>query len=282
MIFRHMRPFSSALYEATCGRSSKTAQFDFKPEAKRSIQMWRATLALVELNEAQFTRSLDSFRPQVVTFIVEIDASLAGVGALWYRRDKDQNEISLGAAAVDISWLNFGTDSSYQNVAEYIGGIVGLIGLIKLGISNIAVEFRGDSLTALSWARKEKSKGKLVSNAAIVFSLLCIRFGLNVQDTTHISGEDNWRCDVLSRLKQEELTIVKALSQIDRSDTKIVDVDNTEYTSILLHSCDPKVQFDNDNDFIHFWTEIQRALNGMAIDLMPFEPIDEYPNHDLT
>ena len=83
-------------------------------------------------------------------------------------------------------------------------------------------------------------------------------------------------------MKQEELTIVKALSQIDRSDTKIVDVDNTEYTSILLHSCDPKVQFDNDNDFIHFWTERQRALNGMAIDLMPFEPIDKYPNYDLT
>lgn len=83
--------------------------------------MWRATLALVELNEAQFIRSLDSFHPQVVTFIIEIDASLSGIGALWYRRDKDRNEISLWAAAVDISWLNFGTDSSFQNVAEYIG-----------------------------------------------------------------------------------------------------------------------------------------------------------------
>ena len=36
MIFRHLRSFSSALYEATCGRTSKTAQIDFKPEAKRS------------------------------------------------------------------------------------------------------------------------------------------------------------------------------------------------------------------------------------------------------
>jgi hypothetical protein len=82
-------------------------------------------------------------------------------------------------------------------------------------------------------------------------------------------------------LKQEKLTIVEALCQIDRSDTRIVDVDDTEYTSILLHSCDPEVHFDNDNDFVHFWTEIQRALDGMAIDQMSFEPIDEYHNHDL-
>ena len=236
---------------------------------------------LVELNEAQFTRSLDSFQKQVVKFVVEIDASLSGIGALWYQRDKNHNEISLGAAAIDISWLDFGTDSSFQNVAEYIGGLVGLIGLIKLGISNVAVEFRGDSLTALSWAKKEKSKGKLVSNAAIVFSLLCIRFGLNVQDTTHISGEENWRCDVLSRLTQEKLTIIEALRKIERRDTKIVDMNDTEYTSILLRNCDPKVQFDNDDDFVNFWTEIQHALNGMATYLNPFTTIERNHNHDL-
>ena len=280
MIFRHMRPFSSALHQATCGRSSKTAQFGFQPEAKRSIQMWRATLALVELNEAQFTRSLASFRPQVVTFIIEIDASLSGIGVLWYQRDIDRNEISLGATAVDISWLNFGTDSSFQNVAEYIGGLVGLIGLIKLGINNVAVEFRGDSLTALSWAKKEKSKGKLVSNAAIVFSLLCIRFGLNVQDTTHISGEENWRCDILSRLMQEKMTVTEALHKIERRDTKVVDMNDTEYTSMLLRNCDPKIQFDNDDDFVEFWNEIQHALNGIATHLVSYTTIEKTHHHD--
>ena len=165
--------------------------------------MWRATLALVELNEAQFSRLLDSFRPQSVEFIIEFDASLNGIGLLWYKKGNDNCEISFGAAAVDLAWLDFGTDSSYQNVAEYMGRLVGLIGLLKLGISNVAVKFRGDSLTALSLTKKEKSKGTLVSNAAIIFSLLCIRFVLNVQDTTHISGDQNRRCDTLSRLAQE-------------------------------------------------------------------------------
>ena len=176
--------------------------------------MWRATLALVDLNEAQFSRPLDSFRPQSVEFIIEFDASLNGIGLLWYKKGSDNCEISLGAAVVDLTWLDLGTDSSYQNVAEYMGGLVGLIGLLKLGVSNVAVEFSGDSLTALSWAKKEKSKGTLVSNTAIVFSLLCIRFGLNVQDTTHISGDQNWRCDTLSRLAQENLTISEALEKI--------------------------------------------------------------------
>ena len=236
--------------------------------------MWRVTLALVELNEAQFTRSLDSFRQQNVEYIVEFDASLTGVGALWYQRNKSNDEISLGAATTDITWLNFGIDSSFQNVAEYIGGLIGLIGLVKLGISNVAVEFRGDSLTALSWARKEKSKGTLVSNAAIVFSLICIRFGLNVQDTTHISGDNNWRCYLLSRLMQEKLTIDEALCKIERIDTKVIDMDNTGYTSILLRSCDPKNQSENDDEFIYFWTEIQRALDGMASNLSSFPLID--------
>ena len=78
IIFRHMRPFSCALHLTPCGRSNRAVQFKFRPEAQRSNQMWRATLALVELNEAQFSRPLKSFRPQAVDFIVEFDASLTG------------------------------------------------------------------------------------------------------------------------------------------------------------------------------------------------------------
>ena len=229
--------------------------------------MWRATLALVELNEAQFSRPLDSLRPQSVEFIIEFYASLNGIGLLWYKKGSDNCEISLGAAAVDLLWLDLVTDSSYQNVTEYMGGLVGLIGLLKLGISNVAVEFRGDSLTALSWAKNEKSKGTLVSNAAIVFSLLCIRFGLNVQDTTHISGDQNWRCDTLSRLAQEKLTISEAFEKIERTQTRVIDMNGSEFTSVLLRSCNPKMMLEKDEEFLFFWNEIQRALNGIESDM---------------
>lgn len=129
MIFGHTRPFSSSLHHATCGRSNKKIKFKYRPEAQRSIRMWRATLALVELNEAQFTRSLDSFQSNDVPFIVEFDASLKEIGLLRYTRDKCNIEKAIWASAVDISSMNFGDDSSFQNVAEYTGGLMGLVGL---------------------------------------------------------------------------------------------------------------------------------------------------------
>ena len=43
-------------------------------------------LFLVEYDEAQFTRSLDSFNTQPAVYIVEFDASLTGAGVLIYQR----------------------------------------------------------------------------------------------------------------------------------------------------------------------------------------------------
>ena len=155
-------------------------------------------------------------------------------------------------------------DSSFQNVAEYIGGMIGRLGLIKLGITNVAVEFRGDSLTAISWAKKIKSKGKLASNAAIVFSLLCINFGLNVQEATHISGDENWRCDALSRLSEGNKTVADILRTIERCGTRIVDMNDDNSTSTLLRCCDPRLSMEKENEFLSFWTEVQSALNEIA------------------
>ena len=107
----------------------------------------------------------------------------------------------------------------YTTTAEYTEGMIGLLGLIKLGTTNVAVEFHGDSLTTLSWAKKEKSTGQLVSNAAIVFSLLCIKFRLNVQGATHISGDENWRCDTLPRLSEGNKTVIGILRTIERCGT---------------------------------------------------------------
>ena len=41
---------------------------------------------------------------------------------------------------MDLRGLDFGNDSSYQNTAEYVGAIVGILGLLKLGVSNEDIE----------------------------------------------------------------------------------------------------------------------------------------------
>jgi hypothetical protein len=47
---------------------------------------------------------------------------------------------------VALSSFGFTDDSSYQNTAEYIGVILGLIALAKIGVRGVDVELRGDSI----------------------------------------------------------------------------------------------------------------------------------------
>ena len=68
--------------------------------------------------------------------IIEFDASLTGVGILWFHR-MENAEVCLGGDAVDLSRLHFNSDSSNQNSR---------IGLVKLGITAVDIEFRGDSV----------------------------------------------------------------------------------------------------------------------------------------
>jgi hypothetical protein len=47
---------------------------------------------------------------------------------------------------VALSSFGFTDDSSYHNTAEYIGVILGLIALAKIGVRGVDVELRGDSI----------------------------------------------------------------------------------------------------------------------------------------
>ena len=95
--------------------------------------------------------------------------------------------------------LNFKSNPAYQNTAEFIAAILGIRGLRQLGISIRNISLRGDSITALKWAESGKFKGELVGNAAIIFILQGIYENISVSKVTHLSAEDNWRSDYLSR-----------------------------------------------------------------------------------
>ena len=127
---------------------------------------------------------------------------------LWYKREHNR-EVCLGGGAVDLSCLSFNSDSSNQNVAEFMGALLGIIGLVKLGVRNVDVELRGDSVTALSWA----TKGQRSINAATIFTMLCVALSVDVKSTCHISGDDNFKCDRLSRLKESGNTVASVMSE---------------------------------------------------------------------
>ena len=72
-------------------------------------------LCLVHLDEQRFTRSLDSNRDEVPSYVIEFDASLNGAGIMWFSKASNGTEICVGATAVYLRGLGFGEDSSYQN-----------------------------------------------------------------------------------------------------------------------------------------------------------------------
>lgn len=221
-------------------------------------------LYLVSFDEQQYSRRMGSFQPEQSRYIIEFDASLSGAGILWYQRLADGSEFAIGGSAVDLRGFRFGFDSSFQNTAEYIGCTLGLIGLALLGIRDVDVEVRGDSVAALTWAETERPRGELVTNASIVFTLLVIHFGLDVKKSVHISGEDNWRCDRLSRLSESGLGVAQSLAGMGLGGTVIIELQQRCQVQKLLASCDPGICLDGDDAFLAFWGGIRDALKEIT------------------
>ena len=165
-ICRVMRPLCGALNRLIAGRSEAHATFLVSAEAKIAIKCWQSMLCLVRYQESRFTRTLESFSPALPLTIAEFDASLAGVGLIWYQRNGA--EVAMGVCAVSISFLKFGSDSSYQNLSEFIGAILAVLGHVFMGNRGKSLALRGDSVTALTWAITERSRGSIVTNAAMI------------------------------------------------------------------------------------------------------------------
>lgn len=218
-------------------------------------------LYLVSFEEQRYTRRMESFLPESLDYVVEFDASLTGAGILWYKRQADGTEVALGGGAVDLRGFGFGSDSSFQNTAEYVGCILGMVGLVLLGVRDADIEIRGDSVAALTWAETERPRGQLVTNASMVFTLLSIRFNLDVKKGTHIPGEDNWRCDKLSRLGESQMGVPEALEAMGLTETVVVNLQENAQVQALLACCDPGRSLEGEEVFLGFWGEVRSALS---------------------
>ena len=103
--------------------------FEITQEAKWAIRMWRAAFYLLVVDKKRYGRSMASFRPRDPDDIVETDGSLSQVGIILYKKGAT-DEACVGAAAVSLMSFGFGKDSSNQNLAEYLGMVMGILALI--------------------------------------------------------------------------------------------------------------------------------------------------------
>lgn len=249
----HMKPYVRVLYKEYTGRKEHV-QFKLSDMARRVIQLFRVLLGLTAVNEFRFARTLDSFAEKKPIVIIEFDASLQGIGLLYFTLTEGKENL-VGGGSVDISELEFGADASYQNTAEFTAAVLGIRGLKQIGMTKCSVELRGDSVTALNWAEAGRFKGDLVGNASSVFILQNIYLGVTVDRVTHISGKSNWKADFLSRngttkeLREREQSVAY-FTEVKLNGDKIIPL------------CNPRNKTNSDADFISVWSQIRQLFES--------------------
>jgi hypothetical protein len=161
----------------------------------------------------------------------------------------------LGGCSLSIEYLRFGADASFQNTAEFIAAALGIRGLGAFAGAGQAIELRGDSITALTWAGKRSVRSSLASNASVFYSLQCLASEIGIARIIHLSSQMNWRADMLSRGSS-----LSELAQLDcsvsLSSLKTVNLKTKE----VLALCDPSLDPVSDIEgFTSFWQKV-RAL----------------------
>jgi hypothetical protein len=263
LVCKVMMPFQACFNRMISEHWNSHDRFEWTEEAKLAIRMWRAALYLVTADESHYAKDLWSFRKKPVRYVIETDGSLTEVGFLIFE-ETNLGEVCLGGGAADLTQFGFGTNSGYQNTSEFIGAVIGIVALITLGVRGEGVKLRGDSKTALKWGREEKVKGVEAINAAIVMAAICVRFGIEVNDSEFISGEDNWKADDLSRSIQKGRSVREIMTSMGFGDKPVIEIDNGSAASRLKEACRPGVGVGSEQQFITLWKEIRSASEDLG------------------
>jgi hypothetical protein len=170
----------------------------------------------------------------------------------------------VGVCAVEFSFLNFGVDSSFQNLSEFIGAIVSVIGHVAMGNRGRTLALRGDSITALTWAITERPRGSIVTKAAMIWILLCVAADIDIREVTHIPGEDNDKCDQLSRRGLSPHNSVHEHAEaLGIGGARVLQMQDNLHVMTLLRLCDPATGIDTDEEFITFWTTARSHIDAL-------------------
>jgi len=168
-----MRPFCGALYNEMKGMRSRVVSKQLGVEAVRCVELWRVFLVMMELGSSfGYRRSLDSFRWREAEFVLEYDSSLTGLGVILWK-------VVWKVVSVTFPY-RLEQDSSFQNTVEFVAVVLAMACLASLGVSNASVRLRGDNVSSLKWSVKERFKGCLCLNAAVVYIAIGSRCDLRV------------------------------------------------------------------------------------------------------
>lgn len=147
----------------------------------------------------------------------------------------------------------------------------------------LLIPLRGDSVTALTWAITERPRGSIATNAAKVWTLLCVAADVHVTDTTHIPGSENDNCDQLSRRGATPVnSVTDHAPMLDLGSTTDLDLNNDTDVRALVRLCDPAIPTETDTQFINFWTSIRSRVDSFMVRYQPKGPLHLASLHPHT
>jgi hypothetical protein len=260
-ICQYLRPFTRNLYRSYIGYSQH-AVVPLSPLAKLTIRFFRAILAIGLCSTdgaVHLSRSFRSFHRRSARYVVEFDASLTGLGLLFYAIENGI-EVPVAHAQVNITCLGFAQDSAYQNTAEFIGGVFAMRGLYMLGMHREPAIFRGDSTSALSWIQRVGVKSDAAAAAAVVFAYQAIFYGFAGLKTEHQAGIDHTLAD--SRSRQG------TLAELGPAWAKKPEIDLQ--AAPLLAICAPGRTFHTDDDLCTFLADVKEEVRRIPAGSCPF------------
>jgi hypothetical protein len=99
-----------------------------------------------------------------------------------------------------------------------------------------------------------------VTNASMIWTLLCIAADVDVKEVTHIAGEDKKQCGRLSRRWDEEkipsITVLEEAEDMGLGDVAVVEMDMDPSVRGIVKLCDPR-----DELFISLWMRARDAID---------------------
>jgi hypothetical protein len=174
-----------------------------------------------------------------------------------------EGEACVGCSAVSIADFGFGSDSGYQNTCEYIGMVLGVLALVKLGVRGVDVVVRGDSTSSLSWVDRQKVSGRDAMNAALVLVSICIKFGIEVNYTVFLEGLLNFKADRLSRIIENKMSLERAMEINGHRGAEVIDLTGDTAAAVLVDMCDPRRSFESESDFRVVWGSVRDAVESL-------------------
>jgi high-affinity K+ transport system ATPase subunit B len=103
-----------------------------------------------------------------------------------------------------------------------------------------------------------------VTNAAMIWTLLCVAADVDIREITHIPGEQNDNCDQLSRRGLHPTTTVMQHAQmLGITKARVIDIPGDSEIMDLIALCNPTVSISTDQQFTEFWTAARTIIDRL-------------------